>query len=57
MQDNRKNCKWAEVITNYYGDRIEKVYCHLKPESKKVDLEKDCKNCPNYAVEEDEKLQ
>ncbi len=49
--DNRKDCRWVEILRNAYGDRIENVFCHLKPESKKVDLEKDCANCPHYAIE------
>ena len=51
--DNRKNCKWIEIFMNVYGDKIEKCLCHLKPESKKVDLKHDCKNCPHYIKKED----
>ena len=51
--DNRKDCKRNEIIMNVYGDKIEKCLCHLKPESKKVDLKHDCKNCPHYIKKED----
>ena len=37
---------------NVYGDKIEKCLCHLDPESKRVDLENDCKNCPHYIKED-----
>lgn len=51
--DNRKDCKWIEILMNVYGDKIEKCLCHLDPESKRVDLEHDCKDCPYYIKEED----
>ena len=50
--DNRKDCKWIEIVMNVYGDKIEKCLCHLNPESKKVDLENDCKSCPHYVKED-----
>ena len=52
-EDNRKDCQWIEVFMNAYGDRIAKCLCHLKPESKRVHLEKDCPKCPNYVKCED----
>jgi hypothetical protein len=51
--DNKKNCKWIEIFMNPYGDKIEWCICHLNPQSKKVDLEHDCKDCPHYLKEED----
>jgi hypothetical protein len=57
QENNGKNCRWIEVFMNVYGDRIEKCLCHLNPESKRVDLYKDCQNCKNYAKENEEKEQ
>lgn len=56
-EDNGKTCRWSEVVMNRYGDRVEKVFCHLKPESKRVDMWKDCVGCPHHAVDEEDKIQ
>ena len=53
-EDNRKDCKWIEVFMNVYGDKVEKILCHLNPESRKVDLCKDCASCPKYVKNDEE---
>lgn len=55
--DDKRKCKWIEIFMNVYGDKIEKCLCHLNPDSKRVDLGKDCANCPNYMKDNDEKEQ
>jgi hypothetical protein len=44
--DIRTDCKWMETFENY--EEHERYLCHLTIDSKYVNLEKDCKNCPSY---------
>lgn len=47
MTDNiRTNCKWMEVFENYEENK--RYLCHLTIDSKYVNLEEHCKNCPHY---------
>lgn len=51
-QNNCKDCKWIEIFMNIYGDKIDHVLCHLTPESKRINMERDCKNCKDFVKKE-----
>jgi hypothetical protein len=44
--EDRTDCKWMEYFENY--DEKEKYLCHLTVDSKYVNHDKDCANCPYY---------
>ena len=49
--EERIDCKWMEYFENY--DENEKYLCHFNIDSKYVDVNKDCANCPYYEKNED----
>jgi hypothetical protein len=51
IMEERINCKWMEYFENY--DENEKYLCHFNIDSKYVDVNKDCANCPYYEKNED----
>lgn len=41
-----EDCKWIEIFENYSDE--EKYLCHQDVNTKRINSENNCKNCPFY---------